>query len=135
MHVRAVHEVPRHLGQLLGLEIPKRAQLIRVLYSEIGRLLYRQCAPSIKRLHAQLEAILAREHVGWFGLIGSKTKRAQFESRMAARGIAPERIATMVCPIGLPGIVDKAPPVIAASVAAQLLILWQAQAVTEPQEN
>jgi xanthine dehydrogenase accessory factor len=81
------------------------------------------------------EAILAREHVGWFGLIGSKTKRAQFESRMAARGIAPERIATMVCPIGLPGIVDKAPPVIAASVAAQLLILWQAQAVTEPQEN
>jgi len=81
------------------------------------------------------EAILAREHVGWFGLIGSKTKRAQFESRMAARGIAPERIATMVCPIGLPGIVDKAPPVIAASVAAQLLILWQAQAALDPQEN
>jgi len=81
------------------------------------------------------EAILAREHVRWFGLIGSKTKRAQFESRMAARGIAPERIATMVCPIGLPGIVDKAPPVIAASVAAQLLILWQAQAALDPQEN
>ncbi|GGY82063.1 xanthine dehydrogenase accessory protein XdhC [Pseudoduganella plicata] len=81
------------------------------------------------------EAILARERVGWFGLIGSKTKRAQFESRMAARGIAPERIATMVCPIGLPGIDDKAPPVIAASVAAQLLILWQAQAALDPQEN
>lgn len=74
------------------------------------------------------EAVLAREQVGWFGLIGSKTKRAQFESRMAARGVKPERIATMVCPIGLPGIVDKAPPVIAASVAAQLLIVWQAQA-------
>jgi xanthine dehydrogenase accessory factor len=81
------------------------------------------------------EAILARGHVGWFGLIGSKTKRAQFESRMAARGIAPERIATMVCPIGLPGITDKAPPVIAASVAAQLLILWQAQAALDPLEN
>ena len=74
------------------------------------------------------EAILARERVGWFGLIGSKTKRAQFEHRMTARGIDPARIATMVCPIGLPGINDKAPPVIAASVAAQLLIMWQAQA-------
>lgn len=83
------------------------------------------------------EAILAREQVGWFGLIGSKTKRAQFEHRMAARGIDPARIATMVCPIGLPGIIDKAPPVIAASVAAQLLILWQAQAAApQPlQEN
>lgn len=81
------------------------------------------------------EAILAREQVGWFGLIGSNTKRAQFESRMAARGIAPDRIATMVCPIGLPGITDKAPPVIAASVAAQLLILWQAQAAASNQEN
>ncbi|WUR14369.1 xanthine dehydrogenase accessory protein XdhC [[Empedobacter] haloabium] len=79
------------------------------------------------------EAILAREQVGWFGLIGSKTKRAQFESRMAARGIDPVRIATMVCPIGLPGIIDKAPPVIAASVAAQLLIVWQAQAAALPQ--
>ena len=81
------------------------------------------------------EAILAREQIGWFGLIGSQTKRAQFEHRMAVRGIAPDRIATMVCPIGLPGIVDKAPPVIAASVAAQLLILWQAQAALDPQEN
>ncbi|AVR95581.1 xanthine dehydrogenase accessory protein XdhC [Pseudoduganella armeniaca] len=81
------------------------------------------------------EAILARAQVGWFGLIGSKTKRAQFESRMAARGIDPARIATMVCPIGLPGIIDKAPPVIAASVAAQLLIEWQAQAAAQPQEN
>ena len=36
------------------------------------------------------EAILARpEHVGWFGLIGSKTKRMQFEHRLRARGIDP----------------------------------------------
>ncbi len=82
------------------------------------------------------EAILAREQVGWFGLIGSKTKRMQFEHRMAARGIAQDRIATMVCPIGVPGITDKAPAVIAASVAAQLLITWEAQAAAPAlQEN
>lgn len=73
-------------------------------------------------------AILARRQVGWFGLIGSHTKRVQFERRLQARGCAPERIATMVCPVGLPGIIDKAPAVIAASVAAQLLITWEAQA-------
>ncbi|MBY0557952.1 MAG: xanthine dehydrogenase accessory protein XdhC [Burkholderiaceae bacterium] len=72
-------------------------------------------------------AILAREQVGWFGLIGSHTKRVQFERRMAARGIAAERIAAMVCPIGLPGISSKLPAVIATSVCAQLLMVWQAQ--------
>jgi xanthine dehydrogenase accessory factor len=73
------------------------------------------------------EAILARDHVGWFGLIGSSTKRVQFERRLAARGIAQERIAAMVCPIGLPGITSKIPAAIAASVCAQLLMVWEAQ--------
>jgi xanthine dehydrogenase accessory factor len=74
------------------------------------------------------EAILAREQVGWFGLIGSRTKRAQFEHRLRARGTSAERIASMVCPIGVPGIQGKEPAVIAASVAAQLLGVWEAQA-------
>jgi xanthine dehydrogenase accessory factor len=34
----------------------------------------------------------------------------------------------MVCPIGLPGIRGKEPAVIAASVAAQLLQVWEALA-------
>ena len=71
------------------------------------------------------EAIMARPDVGWFGLIGSKTKRRQFEHRLRERGVDAARIAAMVCPIGLPGIADKAPAVIAASVAAQLLIEWE----------
>jgi xanthine dehydrogenase accessory factor len=72
------------------------------------------------------EAILARLDVGWFGLIGSKTKRKQFEHRLRARGFEPARIEAMACPIGLPGITSKEPAVIAASVCAQLLILWEA---------
>jgi xanthine dehydrogenase accessory factor len=75
------------------------------------------------------EAILARADVGWFGLIGSRTKRVQFERRMAARGLPPDRIASMVCPIGLPGITSKLPAAIAASVCAQLLMVWEAQQI------
>lgn len=73
-------------------------------------------------------AILARADVGWFGLIGSNTKRKQFEHRLRARGADPARIEAMACPIGLPGIRGKEPAVIAASVCAQLLILWEAAA-------
>lgn len=73
------------------------------------------------------EAILRRPDAGWFGLIGSKTKRMQFEHRLRERGIAQERLAHMVCPIGITGINGKAPAVIAASVCAQLLQVWEAQ--------
>ena len=68
------------------------------------------------------EAILKRRDAGWFGLIGSATKRARFEHRLTARGIAPNAIAAMACPIGLPSIIGKAPEVVAISVVAQLLV-------------
>lgn len=71
------------------------------------------------------EAIMEREDAGWFGLIGSLTKRKQFEHRLQAKGVPGERIAAMVCPIGMPGIRNKAPAVIAASVACQLLMEWE----------
>jgi xanthine dehydrogenase accessory factor len=72
------------------------------------------------------QAILSRPAADWFGLIGSKTKRRQFEHRLRARGIDQARIDAMVCPIGLPGIGGKEPAVIATSVAAQLLAVWEA---------
>lgn len=77
------------------------------------------------------EHILRRHDFNWFGLIGSKTKRMQFEHRLRERGIAPERLADMVCPIGLSGISGKAPAVIAAAVAAQLLQVWENSALPE----
>ena len=66
-------------------------------------------------------AILQRGDFGFFGLIGSKTKRARFEHRLLERGIAPGALQRMVCPIGLPGINGKEPEVIAVAVVAQLL--------------
>ncbi|MBQ0824322.1 xanthine dehydrogenase accessory protein XdhC [Microvirga terrae] len=57
----------------------------------------------------------------YVGLIGSATKRARFEKRFRELHLPEERIRALVCPIGLAGIADKDPAVIAASVTAQLL--------------
>ncbi|MBX3638676.1 MAG: xanthine dehydrogenase accessory protein XdhC [Rubrivivax sp.] len=65
--------------------------------------------------------VLARSDFGWFGLIGSHSKRARFEHRLRERGVADERIARMVCPIGIEGITGKEPEVIAVAVVAQML--------------
>src|SRR5262249_6092320 len=70
---------------------------------------------------ALAEAILERSDFAYFGLIGSLSKRRQFERRMAARGIPPVRFADMTCPIGIPGIKGKEPATIAIAVAAELL--------------
>jgi xanthine dehydrogenase accessory factor len=73
------------------------------------------------------EAILKRRTMDWFGLIGSNTKRTQFERRLRERGIPQDRLDAMVCPIGIPGIEGKLPAVIAVAVAAQLLMVWETQ--------
>lgn len=71
------------------------------------------------------DTILKRPGHDWFGLIGSATKRVQFERRLLERGVARERLDAMVCPIGVPGIEGKQPAVIAVAVAAQLLMVWE----------
>jgi xanthine dehydrogenase accessory factor len=67
------------------------------------------------------EAILKRGDFGFFGLIGSNTKRNRFIHRFEQRGIPAEAIGRMTCPIGVPSIEGKEPEVIAAAVVAQLL--------------
>jgi xanthine dehydrogenase accessory factor len=71
---------------------------------------------------ALTHAVLQRGDAGWLGLIGSATKRARFEHRLAERGHPPAALAQMVCPIGLAGISGKEPGVIAAAVVAQMLL-------------
>jgi xanthine dehydrogenase accessory factor len=67
------------------------------------------------------QTIFQRNDFGFFGLIGSKTKRARFEHRLQERGVTAAALEKMICPIGLPGIVGKEPEVIAVAVVAQLL--------------
>ncbi|WP_345813010.1 xanthine dehydrogenase accessory protein XdhC [Paraburkholderia sp. PREW-6R] len=67
------------------------------------------------------ERIMRRRDFTYFGMIGSKTKRVKFERRLLDRGVDLDRLADMTCPIGVSGIVDKGPPVIAVAVCAELL--------------
>jgi xanthine dehydrogenase accessory factor len=62
-----------------------------------------------------------RGDLPYVGLIGSQTKWAAFRHRLEARGFSGAEIAHVTCPIGVPGIRDKRPEVIAVGVAAQLL--------------
>jgi xanthine dehydrogenase accessory factor len=72
-----------------------------------------------------VDACLTRQRaqgdLPYVGLIGSKTKWASFRQRLQARGFSAQEIAHVTCPIGVPGIADKRPEVIAVGVAAQLL--------------
>ena len=74
-------------------------------------------------------AILARDDFAYFGLIGSASKRAQFEHKLAARGMPRAMLARMTCPIGINAIRSKAPGAIAVAVAAELLQLRESNAV------
>ena len=71
------------------------------------------------------EAVLRRNDFAYVGLIGSATKRKQFERRMTARGFDQSTLAQLVCPIGIAGTTDKQPAVIAALTAAQLLLVFE----------
>jgi len=145
--VRALAELPCRVtwvderDDLFPLEVPAN---VTVEATDIPEALAEQAAPGTTFLvmtHSHAldlrlsNAILSRRSVDWFGLIGSDTKRRQFEHRLRERGIGNERIDAMVCPIGLPGIAGKAPAVIAASVAAQLLTVWEATATSQLQAS
>ncbi|MFO1038392.1 MAG: xanthine dehydrogenase accessory protein XdhC [Geminicoccaceae bacterium] len=75
-----------------------------------------------------VEAALRRDDTAWVGLIGSATKRARFEGQLRARGLGPEAIDRLVCPIGITGIEGKEPAVIAVAVAAQFMMAFEANA-------
>jgi xanthine dehydrogenase accessory factor len=72
---------------------------------------------------AIVDAALRSPLAAHVGLIGSVTKRARFEKRLAEAGVASDRIEGLICPIGIRGIKSKEPAMIAAATAAQLLVL------------
>ena len=137
--VRALAELPCRVTwvdereDLFPAQVPAN---VTIEATDTPEVLAAKCAPGTSFLvmthsHALdqrlAEAILKRPsfETDWFGLIGSHTKRKQFEHRLHDRGIAQARLASMVCPIGVPGIEGKQPAVIAVAVAAQLLMVWE----------
>jgi xanthine dehydrogenase accessory factor len=75
-----------------------------------------------------IETALARDDWRYVGLIGSTSKRAQFERRLAARGHPSDAMARVHCPIGLEAATIKAkhPGAIAVAIAAELLVVREA---------
>jgi len=79
------------------------------------------------------EAILRRDDFAYFGLIGSKSKRARFEHRLRERGIAQETLQRMQCPMGLPEVKGKLPLEIAISIAGEVIASYSARSGEEGQ--
>ncbi len=76
--------------------------------------------------------LLPRPDLPYVGLIGSASKLARFRSQLAARGIAAADIGRLICPIGVAGIHGKQPPVIAASLAAEVMLVVSRLAMGTP---
>lgn len=81
------------------------------------------------------ERIVRRGDARWVGLIGSSSKRAQFERRLRRRGVSDQQLAQIICPIGIPDIPGKEPAVIAIGVAAQLLQVWRRDELAASADN
>jgi xanthine dehydrogenase accessory factor len=80
------------------------------------------------------EQILQRDDFTYFGLIGSMSKRRNFETRMRRRGVDARKFERMTCPIGIAGIGSKQPAQIAISVAAEILQVYD-RAQQDGQDN
>lgn len=70
--------------------------------------------------------ILKRNDFAYYGLIGSKSKRAKFEHRLRDRGFNPAVVARMRCPMGLPEVKGKLPIEIAVSIAGEVIATYNA---------
>jgi xanthine dehydrogenase accessory factor len=66
------------------------------------------------------EIFRQRRQFPYLGVIGSKAKRKVLERELVSAGVAPEQLATMICPIGL-DLGTNQPGEIAVSVVAQLI--------------
>ncbi|MED5609708.1 MULTISPECIES: xanthine dehydrogenase accessory protein XdhC [Pseudomonas] len=71
-------------------------------------------------------AILKRNDFGYFGLIGSDTKRAKFEHRLRDRGFAAGTVQRMRCPMGIAEVKGKLPVEIAVSIAGEVIATYNA---------
>jgi xanthine dehydrogenase accessory factor len=71
-------------------------------------------------------AILKRNDFAYYGLIGSKSKRAKFEHRLRERGFTTEVMRRMRCPLGLAEVKGKLPIEIAVSIAGEVIATYNA---------
>lgn len=78
---------------------------------------------------ALIDAALRTSSLGSIGLIGSSAKWARFRTKLLAEGHDDQTLARITTPIGVSELTGKHPAVIAVSVAAALLELFQRDVV------
>ena len=116
--------------QEFPLKIPENVEVIctDIIEAEVDDAKPNSCFLVMTHDHsldqALAEQILKRNDFSYFGLIGSNAKRRMFETRMQRRGFNAELFEQMTCPIGINGIHSKQPAVIAISVAAQIMQVY-----------
>lgn len=71
-------------------------------------------------------AILGRNDFTYYGLIGSKSKRAKFEHRLRDRGVHADTVQRMRCPMGIAEVKGKLPIEIAVSIAGEVIATYNA---------
>ncbi|WP_373503352.1 xanthine dehydrogenase accessory protein XdhC [Aestuariivirga sp.] len=80
-----------------------------------------------------VDAALRNPNFAHVAVIGSATKRARFEKRLRDAGVEAERVAGLICPIGIGGIRSKLAAAIAVATAAQIITLDEALRSSFPQ--
>lgn len=119
--------IDSRLDGFAGAQVPERCETLTMPIPEAAVAGADRDALHIVLTHSHaadleiVDAVLRRGAFSFLGLIGSDTKRALFCRRLRKRGLCDATITRLTCPIGIGGIDDKRPEVIAASVAAQLL--------------
>jgi len=78
---------------------------------------------------------LARSDARYVGMIGSKTKRASFQSWCRGNVDPPVNPDGLICPMGAQGSKDKRPEVIAAFVAAEVIAALTGGADARAEKN
>ncbi len=69
---------------------------------------------------------LLDKNLKYLGLIGSETKWKRFQKNLTQKGLSPEQLKKVTCPIGLP-IGGKTPKEVAISFAAEILQLHNSE--------
>ncbi|MGN1056588.1 MAG: xanthine dehydrogenase accessory protein XdhC [Comamonas sp.] len=114
---------PEHLGPQVHCEHsdPIQASVADLPAQSLVLIMSFSHSEDLELVCACLRRQRAQQDVRWIGLIGSDTKWAVFQRRLRERGFTDAEIASVTCPIGMPGVPGKEPESIAIAVAAQLL--------------
>jgi len=118
-HVHCEHSEPVHDAVR---DLPAQSRVLVMSFSH---------AEDLDIICACLRRQRAQADLPFIGLIGSATKWAVFQKRLAERGFSAAEIAHITCPIGIAGVPGKEPEVIAIAVAAQLLQLRAQQLASD----